>query len=61
MKIYWDKDKNNLANYFTKHHAPAHHRLQGQKFILKGYHIKEIERKLFNSTTFWAWVYSSAR
>ena len=25
FKIYWDKSKNNYADYFTKHHAPSHH------------------------------------
>jgi hypothetical protein len=25
FKIYWRPGKTNLADYFTKHHAPAHH------------------------------------
>jgi hypothetical protein len=25
FKIYWQLGKTNLADYFTKHHAPAHH------------------------------------
>ena len=25
--IYWDSGKHNLADYFTKHHSPAHHKL----------------------------------
>jgi hypothetical protein len=25
--IYWAKGKDNLADYFTKHHSPAHHHL----------------------------------
>jgi hypothetical protein len=24
--IYWKPGKTNLADYFTKHHQPAHHR-----------------------------------
>ena len=26
FKIYWDAGKNNIADYFTKHHPPAHHK-----------------------------------
>ena len=26
FKIYWKPGKTNLADYFTKHHSPAHHR-----------------------------------
>ena len=26
IKVYWDKGTNNYANFFTKHHAPAHHK-----------------------------------
>ncbi len=25
FRIYWRPGKNNLADYFTKHHSPAHH------------------------------------
>jgi hypothetical protein len=25
FRIYWQPGKTNLADYFTKHHAPAHH------------------------------------
>ena len=25
--IFWDSGKHNLADYFTKHHSPAHHKL----------------------------------
>ena len=26
FKIFWEKGKNNLADYPTKHHSPAHHK-----------------------------------
>ena len=26
IKVYWDKGLNNHADYFTKHHTPAHHK-----------------------------------
>eukprot|EP00957_Ditylum_brightwellii_P183977 14013909-Ditylum_brightwellii.AAC.1 len=26
FKIYWELGRNNKADYFTKHHPPAHHR-----------------------------------
>ena len=51
LKIFWDRGKNNLADYFTKHHAPAHHRIQRYKYILKGFNISQ--------SGFWARVYSS--
>jgi hypothetical protein len=25
LRIYWRSGKTNLADYFTKHHSPAHH------------------------------------
>ena len=25
FQLRWDKGRNNLADYFTKHHPPAHH------------------------------------
>jgi hypothetical protein len=32
--IYWRPGKDNLADYFTKHHSPAHHQLMRPKFLL---------------------------
>ena len=26
INVYWDKGSNNNADYFTKHHAPSHHK-----------------------------------
>ena len=26
LRVYWDKGKNNDADYFTKQHPPIHHR-----------------------------------
>ena len=43
FNIYWDKGKNNQANYFTKHHPPKHHREQRPKYILKGYHVQQLK------------------
>ena len=51
LKVFWDRGKNNLADYFTKHHAPAHHRIQRYKYILKGFNLSQ--------SGFWARVYSS--
>jgi hypothetical protein len=33
--IYWAKGKDNLADYFTKHHSPAHHRLMRSRYLLE--------------------------
>ena len=27
FQVYWAPGKTNLADYFTKHHSPAHHKL----------------------------------
>jgi len=58
LKIFWDRGKNNLADYFTKHHSPAHHRIQRYKYILKGFNLSQLDL-LLNTSTFWARVYSS--
>ena len=58
LKIMWDKGTNNLADYFTKHHPPAHHRIQRYKYILKGFNTCQKLQHQKNST-FWARVYST--
>lgn len=30
FQIYWDAGKDNLADYFTKHHPPSHHEKMGK-------------------------------
>ena len=36
LDIYWDKGTNNLADYFTKYHAPAHHKAMRPVYIHSG-------------------------
>jgi hypothetical protein len=31
--VYWDPGYQNLADYFTKHHLPAHHKRMREIFI----------------------------
>jgi hypothetical protein len=33
LHVFWDKGRNNLANYFNKHHPPHHHRIMRPKYI----------------------------
>jgi hypothetical protein len=33
--IHWRKGTDNLADYFTKHHSPAHHRLMRSRYLLE--------------------------
>ena len=33
IKVYWDKGENNNADYFTKHHAPSHHKKMRPKYL----------------------------
>ncbi len=35
FRIYWLPGKTNLADYFTKHHSPAHHRNMRGEFLTK--------------------------
>ena len=39
FNIIWDKGSRNMADYFTKHHPPSHHKIKRSDYILKGYHI----------------------
>ena len=41
FKIYWRPGKTNLADYFTKHHPPAHHRNVRGEFLTR---IAELQR-----------------
>ena len=31
--IYWKQGKHNIADYFTKHHSPSHHRRMRSTFL----------------------------
>ena len=33
FRIHWKKGSDNLADYFTKHHSPKHHRLMRDTFL----------------------------
>ena len=46
VQIYWDKGSNNAADYFTKHHPPAHHRTERSKYILKNHHMTNSSLRL---------------
>ena len=37
FKIRWDKGIHNMADYFTKHHPPSHHRVKRHDYVLKGF------------------------
>jgi hypothetical protein len=39
LRIYWDKGENNNADYFTKHHPPAHHRAMRPKYVLNAHQL----------------------
>ena len=49
LDIYWDKGSNNNADYHTKHHAPAVHKVQRPRYILKGFSITDIARSICNN------------
>ena len=33
--VYWQLGKTNLADYFTKHHLPVHHRNVREEFLTR--------------------------
>lgn len=39
FNIKWDKGAHNLADYFTKHHPPSHHKNIRSTYILQGFHM----------------------
>ena len=34
FRIFWEKGSSNLADYFTKHHTPAHHRKMRSTYLI---------------------------
>ena len=38
LRIYWERRTKNWANYFTKHHPPAHHKLMRRFYMSDNYH-----------------------
>ena len=46
FRFYWRAGKTNLADYFTKHHPPAHHRNVRNEFLTRVADLQEMrERK----------------
>jgi hypothetical protein len=46
--IYWRKGNKNAADYFTKHHATAHHRVNRPKYL----HVEEDETRTNNMQSY---------
>jgi hypothetical protein len=46
LRIYWDKGHNNDADYFTKHHPPAHHLHTRPKYVLNAHQVSLFISKL---------------
>ena len=40
FNILWDMGTRNMADYFTKHHLPSHHKLKCHDYVLKGYNVR---------------------
>ena len=41
--IHWRRGADNLADYFTKHHSPAHHRLIRSRYLLELHRPPDLE------------------
>jgi hypothetical protein len=39
FNVYWDSGYQNLADYFTKHHLPAHHKRMREVYIHADEHL----------------------
>ena len=48
FKFYWRPGKSNLADYFTKHHPPAHHINVRSEFLTKVSDLAELRRQSAN-------------
>jgi hypothetical protein len=44
FRFYWKPGKTNLADYFTKHHTPAHHRNVQKEFLTKYAELLEFRK-----------------
>jgi hypothetical protein len=42
LRIYWDKGQNNNADYFTKHHPPAHHLSMRPQYVLNAHKVSTL-------------------
>jgi hypothetical protein len=50
LRIYWDKGQNNNADYFTKHHSPAHHMLMRPQYVLNAHSVAQLIEKISKLT-----------
>ena len=44
FKFYWRPGKTNLADYFTKHHPPAHHRNVRGDFLTRVAELQKLRQ-----------------
>ena len=45
FRIYWKPGKTNLADYFTKHHPPAHHRNVRGEFLTRVAELQQLRKE----------------
>jgi hypothetical protein len=45
LRIYWQPGKTNLADYFTKHHPPAHYVSVRSQFLTRVKDLAEAQRQ----------------
>jgi hypothetical protein len=43
FNVHWRRGSDNLADYFTKHHSPSHHRLMRSRYLLDLHRPPETE------------------
>ena len=54
FQIYWRPGKTNLADYFTKHHSPAHHCNMRGEFLTRVKEIRDLKGGSTNSSQWWS-------
>jgi hypothetical protein len=42
--VHWRRGLDNLADYFTKHHSPAHHKLMRSRYLLPLHRLQTTDR-----------------
>jgi hypothetical protein len=45
LRIHWQPGKTNLADYFTKHHPPAHHLSVRSQFLTRVKDLAETQHQ----------------
>ena len=57
LKVYWDKGENNDGDYWTKHHAPSHHRHIRSRYVMN--HSPSVTANPLSSSFIYDTIYNA--